>query len=167
MELSATGLFRAKWTEKIHDEWIGNLLKKRPDLNPEQLQRTRDLMNAAVPDCLVDNYEKLEKSVTLPDNGDHHVLAAAIHCKADAIITFNSKHFPAAALTPFDIEVQHPDEFIHHQIGLNQAGVLIAARRCRLRLKNPPKTADEYLTTLEAQSLPKTVDALRDYAPII
>lgn len=161
------GLFRAKWTDKIHDEWTRNILVKRPDLKPEQLRRTRELMNAAVPDCLVEGFEAIENSVHLPDKADNHVLAAAIHCNADAIITFNLKDFPLDALAPFEIEPQHPDEFIHHQIGLNHAGVLIAARRCRLRLKNPKRTAEEYLTTLESQSLPKTVDALRDYAAII
>lgn len=167
MELSAAGLFRAKWTDKIHDEWTENLLKSRPDLTAPQIQRTRDLMNAAVQDCLVRDFEALESSVNLPDKKDHHVLAAAIHCKADAIVTFNLKHFPSSALAPFEIEARHPDEFIHHQIGLNHAGVLIAARRCRLRLKTPPKSADDYLGTLEAQALPKTVDALRDYAAVI
>jgi hypothetical protein len=29
--LAQTGLFRAKWTEQIHDEWIRNLLTNRPD----------------------------------------------------------------------------------------------------------------------------------------
>jgi hypothetical protein len=79
---------------------------------------------------------------------DRHVLAAAIHCKADVIVTFNLKDFPPENLSKFDIEVQHPDEFIHHQFGLNHAGVLTAVRRCRNRLKNPAKTAEEYLTPL-------------------
>ena len=41
MHLALTDLFRAKWTERIHDEWIRNLLKNRPDLTVEQLNRTR------------------------------------------------------------------------------------------------------------------------------
>ncbi|MFM7881545.1 MAG: PIN domain-containing protein, partial [Microcystis panniformis] len=32
MRLALTDLFRAKWTDEIHDEWIRNLLKNRPDL---------------------------------------------------------------------------------------------------------------------------------------
>jgi ATP-dependent DNA ligase len=63
-------------------------------------------------------------------------------------------------LSKFDIEAQHPDEFIHHQFGLNHAGVLVAAQRCRKRLKRPPITAEEYLNALEAQSLPQTPDVL-------
>jgi hypothetical protein len=53
MYLALTDLFRAKWTDAIHDEWIGNVLKDRPDLTPAQLGRTRALMNAHVRDCLV------------------------------------------------------------------------------------------------------------------
>ena len=46
------------------------------------------------------------------DPADRHVVAAAVKCGAEAIITFNLKHFPEAALDPWDIEVQHPDEFL-------------------------------------------------------
>jgi hypothetical protein len=32
ISLAVAGLFRARWTDRIHDEWIGNLLNKRKDL---------------------------------------------------------------------------------------------------------------------------------------
>lgn len=89
MELSAAGLFRAKWTDRIQEEWITNLLLKQNDLKREQLDRTKELMTKAVPDCLVCGFETLEPSLELPDPDDRHVLAAAIHCKADVIVTFN------------------------------------------------------------------------------
>jgi hypothetical protein len=117
MELAAAGLFRARWTNQIHDEWIRNVLKNRPDLTGEQLERTRSNMNRAVMGCLVEGYQYLIDAVTLPDAGDQHVLAAAIHCSADAIITMNLKHFPVAELAKYHIEPQHPDEFLHHQSG--------------------------------------------------
>jgi hypothetical protein len=53
LRLALTDLFRARWTDRIHDEWIGALLKQREDLTRAQLERTRALMNNAVPDCLV------------------------------------------------------------------------------------------------------------------
>ena len=46
MWLAITDLFRAKWTDEIHDEWIRNVLKNRPDLTKERLQRTRTLMDS-------------------------------------------------------------------------------------------------------------------------
>ncbi|MCA9164925.1 MAG: PIN domain-containing protein, partial [Planctomycetales bacterium] len=112
MHLAMTDLFHAKWTDAIHDEWTRSVLKSRPDLKPEQLQRTRDLMNAHVRDCIVTGYESLIPSLTLPDSDDCHVLAAAIRCNADAIVTFNLKDFPAATLKPFGIDVLHPDNFL-------------------------------------------------------
>jgi hypothetical protein len=44
MQLALADLYRAKWTNSIHDEWIRNVLANRPDLRPEQLERTRELM---------------------------------------------------------------------------------------------------------------------------
>lgn len=48
MRIALNDLFRARWTDQIHEEWIRNLLKQRLDLTPEQLNRTRELMNAHV-----------------------------------------------------------------------------------------------------------------------
>jgi predicted nucleic acid-binding protein len=167
LELAATGLFRAKWTNAIHDEWIGALLKNRKDLNAEKLARTRELMDRAIPDCLVDGYEGLIDGLKLRDTKDRHVLAAAIHSHCDAIITFNLGDFPKAALEQYDLEVQHPDEFIHHQFSLNLPGVLVAARNCRMRLKNPPIGAADYLRILRTQSLLRTATELSPYHSII
>ncbi|MCA9419011.1 MAG: PIN domain-containing protein, partial [Candidatus Omnitrophica bacterium] len=89
LQLSVTGLFRARWTKDIHNEWIANLLESRPDLNLKQLERTRDLMNLAVPDSLVTGYESHIPSLDLPDPDDRHVLAAAIEGNAETIVTFN------------------------------------------------------------------------------
>ncbi|MBB4255463.1 hypothetical protein FHT69_006347 [Rhizobium sp. BK008] len=163
MELAAAGLFRAKWSEQIHDEWIRNVLKNRQDLTEAQLGRTKDLMNAAVPDSIVEGYQDLVPALALPDADDRHVLAAAIVSSSDAIVTFNLTDFPKKIVSQYDIEVLHPDDFIFYQFGLNNAGVIIAAQRCRARLKNPPKSAAEYLETLERQGLPKTVAELREY----
>jgi hypothetical protein len=167
METASVGLFRAKWTEKIHDEWISNLLAKRSDLDPAKLERTRYLMNSAVPDCLVTGYESIIDSVDLPDENDRHILAAAIHCGADAIVTFNLKDFPGATLSIYHVEPQHPDDFLVHQFSLNQVAVLHAARRCRSRLKRNPRSADQYLLALERCGLPRAVAHLRGHSEVI
>ena len=59
MELALTDLFRAKWSSMIHDEWIRALLKNRPDLSADNLKRTRELMDANVRDCIVENFEDI------------------------------------------------------------------------------------------------------------
>lgn len=167
MELAGTGLFRAKWSERIHEEWTRNLLANRQDLDPAKLSRTVELMNQSVLDCLVEGYDELIEGLSLPDPDDRHVLAAAIHSNCDAIVTMNLKDFPMSHVGKYDIEVLHPDDFIFNQFGLDTAAVLTSAQRCRDRLRNPHKTAAEYLERLEAQGLPKTVAELRQYQAII
>lgn len=167
MHLALTDLYRARWTDAIHDEWTRNVLKDRPNLKPEQLKRTRELINVHVRDCLVTGYEDLVSSLELPDADDRHVLAAAIRSGADVIVTFDIKDFPAEALAPFGIEALHPDDFLTFQIDLALNIVCAAARRHRTSLKSPPKNVDEYLLTLEAQGLVKTVSQLRRFAELI
>jgi predicted nucleic acid-binding protein len=164
MQLALTDLFRAKWTNRIHDEWIRNLLVNRPDLKREQLEKTRRLMNAATRDCLVEGYDGLIESVKLPDEDDRHVLAAAIYSRADVIVTFNLKDFPLKALRQHKMESLHPDEFIARLIAMDSAAVCEAAQQHRARLHNPPKTVDEYLLTLSNQGLIKTVKHLKMFA---
>lgn len=109
MWLALSGRFRARWSAQIHDEWKRNLIKNRPDITAEQLDRTADLMDLAIPDGRVTGHEVLIEGLTLPDSGDRHVLAAAIRCHASVIVTFNERDFPADVLGAFGLEAQHPD----------------------------------------------------------
>ena len=65
MRLALTGLFQARWTEEIHDEWMRNVLTTRPDVTRESLVRCRELMDRHVVDCLVTGYELLIPALTL------------------------------------------------------------------------------------------------------
>ena len=166
LELAISELFAAKWTDTIHDEWIRNLSKSRPELQ-EKLKYTRRLMDEAVPDALVENFESLIDGLELPDLNDRHVLAAAIKCNAQIIVTINLKDFPSNTLDTYGIEAMHPDEFIEHQFGLSPGEVIAAAKRIRKRLKNPERSAEEYLETLASHGLPVTADLLKGFAELI
>lgn len=167
VQLATANLFRAHWTDAIHEEWIGSVLKDRSDLTRQQLERTRALMDRAVMDCLVGGCEYLIPGIHLPDADDRHILAAAIHAKADAVVTYNLKDFPPNVLAKHNLEAIHPDDFINFQIDLNESAVVIAAQRCRARLKSPPKTAAEYLDTLAALQLPKSASRLGEWASVL
>ena len=164
MHLGLMGIFRAHWSAEIHEEWIRNLLKNRPDLTRDRLERTRQLMDKALPAAMVTGYEHLIKSLELPDPDDRHVLAAAIRCNASVIVTLNLEDFPSRALVNFSIEAHRPDDFVLMLLETFPDLVLEAARNHRVSLKNPAKTQDEYLAELEAQGLRKSVSALRELA---
>jgi predicted nucleic acid-binding protein len=161
------GIYGARWTSEIHDEWIRNLVEKRPDLDKHRLVHTASLMNQAVEDALVENYQYLTPTLDLPDPGDRHVLAAAIVGHADAIVTFNLKDFPEARVSQHLIEVLHPDDFLVAQYDLDQIRMLRVIKACRTKLRNPPKSAEEYIATLEQQGLPQTCRILRDAVDLI
>ncbi|MBD2179948.1 PIN domain-containing protein [Planktothrix sp. FACHB-1355] len=162
VELALTDLFGVRWTEEIHSEWVRNVLQNRSELTIEQLTRTKNLMNANVKDCLVTGYEELIPYLQLPDLDDRHVLAAAIRSQAKYIITFNLRDFPNEAIAPYNIQAKHPDDFILDLLSLNYKAVCQAAERQRNRLKNPPKTPDEYLATLVNQGLVQSVARMRE-----
>ena len=167
MWLGLSGRFRARWSTQIHEEWKRNLLINRPDLRPDQVDRTSALMDQAIPDGLVSDYEALITGLHLPDLDDRHVLAAAIRCGASVIVTFNEKDFPQAALAPFGIEAQHPDLFIDTLFDLDAAAVVSAAQKQRAQLKSPPLDVDRYLDALLRQGLVQTVKALSTYRAIL
>lgn len=163
LELATCDLYRAKWSDAVHDEWINALLRTRTDLTRERLMRTRNLMNAHTRDAVVTGYGDLIEVLKLPDPDDRHVLAAAIKGRADLIVTANLKDFPAEALDQWGIEAQHPDAFLTHQFHLSQPVFLKAVMTVRLRLKNPPKSVEDYLDTLRAQGLLATVNEIEPF----
>lgn len=167
MWLGLSGRFRARWSAQIHDEWKRNVLKNRPDLTAEQLDRTSDLMDRAIPDALVTGHEVLIDGLTLPDPDDRHVLAAAIRCHASVIVTFNRKDFPAEVLQLFGLEAQHPDMFVENLFDLDRAAVVAAAQRQRQQLKNPAMDVERYLDVLLRQGLTQTTKALSAFRAVL
>jgi predicted nucleic acid-binding protein len=161
MQLAVTGLFRAKWTEQIHDEWMCNLLENRPDINPDKLQRLRQAMDRAVPDCLVAGFESIVPALNLPDPDDRHVLAAAIIAEANVIVTVNLKDFPADTLSSYGIKAQHPDSFIAELIDLEPRRVRAAIQTIQSRLKHPPVSFDDYMEVWMRQGLTTSASKLQ------
>ncbi|SOC03606.1 PIN domain-containing protein [Rhodobacter sp. JA431] len=149
-----TKLFRARWSDRVHDEWVRNLLKNRPDLKASDLDRTRALMNQAVPDCLIDGFDPLIEAVTLPDPDDRHVVAAAIIARADVIVTFNLKDFPAEAIAPFRLHTRHPDDFLIETFNLSPDVMAEAVIGDFLHYRTPPLTFTAYRDSLAAAGIP-------------
>jgi hypothetical protein len=168
IRLAGKGLYRAKWTAEIDDEWKRNLLLNRQVLLPEQLDRISELMVRAIPDAIVTGHADLCLGLRLPDVNDVHVLAAAIRCNAEVIVTFNLRDFPATSLCAFEIEAQHPDEFVMNLWDLDRAAVLAAAAaEMRRALIRSPYKADQFIECIYRQGLPQTAAAMRGYAALL
>jgi len=162
MRVAHAGLVRARWSENILDECFRNILIVRPELEPKVLARTRQLMNAAVADCVVVDYEPLVEGLELPDPDDRHVLAAAIHGGASTIVTMNLRDFPERCLAPHAVEARHPDDFVLDLIETAPGAVASIVVEQAAALKNPPRSPAELLETLRNQGLVRSVAKLRE-----
>ncbi len=145
VRLAIDGQEQARWTERILEECFRNLLANRPDLTADGLARTRQLLKAAVRDAEVSGYEDRIADLDLPDPEDRHVLAAALHCGANLIVTSNLDDFPTAAPAPLGVEALGPDEFVSRLVAQEWESVLDVVERQAAALKNPPMTTEQAL----------------------
>ena len=63
------GLFRARWTKRILDEWTQNLLEQKPHLAPS-VRSQRHAMREHFPEAMVTGFEPLIGTLELPDADD-------------------------------------------------------------------------------------------------
>ena len=158
LRLALTDLFRARWTERIHDEWISAVLKQRQDLSKAQLERTRELDepgSARLPCHLVREPDRRVKSAR-PETIDTSSLPRS-GARLGSSSPTTSNTFPEGALASYGIEVQHPDEFVSHLFDLDPGAVCAAVRDQRESLKNPRMSVDELLNEFLARELAETV----------
>jgi predicted nucleic acid-binding protein len=161
LQLAFSGLFQARWSADIDNEWKRNLLLNRPDLET-QIRATQVMMHRAIPDALVTGYAQHIPELSLPDSDDRHVLAVAITSAADVIVTYNLKDFPPAILVAYGIEAVHPDVFLKALAAAMPVPFLNGVQECLARLTRPRIRPQNYLTMMTRLGLPETAALLND-----
>lgn len=164
IRLGRTGMVRARWSAAILDE-LDRALAERA-IARDKRQRLFELMNAAVPDCLVEGFEPIIGDLKLPDPGDRHVLAAAIKVGAQVIVTNNLADFPDEALAPWSIEAKSPDDFVLDLIDFDARIVYACVQQIVDERRNPPQSFEDVLGQLERSGLVESVADLRLGQPI-
>ncbi len=154
LRMHHAGLFRARWTERILDEWTRSLLERKPSLEAS-VRSQRRAMSEHFAEAPVAGYEPLIGTLVLPDADDRHVLAAAIRCGAQHIVTDNLADFPAEALTGFAIEAIDADTFLSRIFDLYPSEALAVLRTLRETYKNPPFSPSAFILDLTAKNLPQ------------
>ena len=155
LRMAQERLFRPMWSERILDEWERSVRRDYPHLADAQFARMHDVFRL-FPDAYVTDQHHLQLTQPLPDPDDEHVFATAVVGAADAIVTFNTKDFPADIAADLGIEIRHPDQFLVNLIDLDPARALKALRLQREVLKNPPMTAEVFLDKLRGAGLVQT-----------
>ena len=99
--------------------------------------------------------------LVLPDPDDRHVLAAAMRCGAQTIVTFNLTDFPNERLRPLGVEAVHPDDFVLDLLDLAPGAVLRALTDQAAALRNPPMSLADVLICVEKGGLPRSMAEAR------
>lgn len=144
-------LYTPKWSATIFREWKAVMIRK--EVTDQEAEKRVQRANSAFPDALVSNYESLITHLTLPDENDRHVLAAAIKSNADIIVTNNLKDFPKDYLSSFGVSAKSADDFLTDIIDLNPDIAIKAFKEMVLNRKNPNMDEFEVLESLRRVGL--------------
>jgi hypothetical protein len=161
MRFALANLFQPQWSAHVHEEWIRAVLRDNPHIPTARLQALRDAMDRRIDDAVVTGYEHIVETLTLPDPGDRHVLAAAITGGATIILTHNLRDFPSSALAGHGVTALHPDPFIRGLLDVDPDSVIEAVRDQQSSLVNPLISMPELLGIFERIGLVETVAELR------
>jgi hypothetical protein len=117
MVAALTRSFMLYWTDAILDECARNLIADGR-ATPENMQRMMADMKNLFPRATIPlaDYKRLIPVMT-NDPKDRHVLAAAVSCGVNVIVTTDFSDFPPAAME-YLIDAQSPDVFVRHVIDL-------------------------------------------------
>jgi hypothetical protein len=126
------GLFRPAWTARILEEWARAVRRLGPAAEPVARAEIAAL-RAAFPGAEVPEAPHIAARLHLPDDNDLHVLAAAIACGADGIVTLNAADFPRGTLAAEGLVRRDPDGLLwelasHHPQAMAAVGRAVQAR---------------------------------------
>lgn len=164
--LSQTKMYRARWSERVHQEWMEAVAEKR-GIDIQRLQKTREAMDRSVPDALVSGYEQLEAGIQLKDSDDRHVVAAATLTRADVIVTFNLDDFPADILKPLRLEARHPDDFLLDLFGISNDLFVSAVKQDYEHYIDPQLSFADYVEGFKKAGAPQTAELLEKLRVVI
>lgn len=152
LSLAQAELYEPQWSPQIIDELIDNLGKLRP---PPDAARLVEQMTQHFPHAMVTGHEHLIPAMTC-DLKDRHVLAAAVHARAQVLVTSNLADFPETSAEPYGIQVLHPDQFCLDLLDLAPEHTIRAIEARAVRYRRPPRTLPEVLEHLKhSQRLPE------------
>ena len=103
------------WSREILKETTDHLMANRPNFTQESADRLIAAMTRAFPyaerNPQPEHFERLAH-LSLPDEDDRHVIAAALAAEADIICTRNTPDFPPEVAAEFGFTVVTADELI-------------------------------------------------------
>jgi predicted nucleic acid-binding protein len=161
LHAASSGALSIVWSSTIIDETVRHLEQNIAGFSKESGEVLRCLMNEAFPLAQIDptpsDFARV-KEFALPDEGDRHVLAAALAADADIICTSNIKDFPQEVIAALGISIQTPDSLLSSLAVSHPKKMFMAHRRAVSLLAGA--TDSTTIEALRKAGAPMTADAM-------
>jgi PIN domain len=151
-------LYLPRWSWDIIEE-TKRTLEIKLGLTAQQTTHLFRQLEIHFADAWVEGYGAFIQAMTNHPK-DRHVLAAAVACGAQTIVTFNLKDFPSDALAPWSVEAQSPDEFLIHQYHLDPETVFTV-----VRVQAQQHGGWDRLMGIHGKTVPEFVSILSRHSP--
>ena len=160
LRLAESRMLRVFWSPDILAEVARNFAAVSGSEDaPRRLAHLLAALESHFPEATVHGYESLLPTLRIAPH-DRHVVGCAIVAGARTIITYNTRHFPAARLASYDVQAWHPDTLLRTILDHRPADVQRVVTQQGLQL-HPPRTPTQVLARL-AQDVPQfAAEALR------
>ncbi len=143
---SQANLYSMRFTDEILEEVRRNLIKKGMTTE-ESANRLISIIKDKFGESLVEGYEQFLPFMLI-NSKDRHVLAAAVACRADYIVTQNLGDFPQTILRCFRVEAVSPDRFLLDLFQSHPEIMPTLIFEQANNLSRPPKTVRDVLNSL-------------------
>lgn len=144
------GLYDVRLSADILEEMRRTLVGKQ-FASAALAQRLVTTIHGSFPRSIVTGYDQLVDQMP-NDVGDRHVLAAAVHCNADAIVTMNLRHFSEQLVRPLNVEIVSPDIFLLRLFEDHERLMIEILSRQAADLQSPPMSVFDVLERLRQQA---------------
>ena len=139
-------LYSMRFSNEILEEMRRNLIKKGMTTE-ESANRLVSIIRDKFGESLVEGYEQFLPFMFI-NSKDRHVLAAAVACRADYLVTQNLDDFPQTILRCFRVEAVSPDRFLLDLFQSHPEIMPALIFEQANNLSRPPKTVDDILNSL-------------------
>jgi predicted nucleic acid-binding protein len=158
LRIAEKGLYRPLWSDRIPGEAQAAIEEIHPGID---VQKRFTDMREVFDDALVTGWEELEAGISLPDNDDRHVVAAAVRADAQTIVTSDLGDFPAAILSGLGLEAVHPDDFLLDQLDLSPPTIVQVIREQAAHTSRPRLAPQDLAVLLGRAGVPSFADEIR------
>jgi len=154
MTCAESGLLQVRWSAGVVDEAVRAIVRISPGLDEATVGRRFAAMDAALPGSFVSDGRVVIDCDGFPDPDDQHVVASAVSCGADVVVTANVRDFPKELMAGFGLTVMSPDDLLLSLLKENTASVLTVVIAVAAALHHPARSVEDILTILGRSGAP-------------